>query len=109
MTTIDHGAVSCFKRIMGLPGPGPLSVRDAVFAVSDERAQWDARVLDAEAAGYARGYAAAVADLEAADDQAWRSAAVRRPLIDGPTFAELEQRRGDTSRSAARRSPGSFE
>ena len=60
----------------------------ALLELSDERDLWQRRLLGAEQAAYARGYADAQADMAAA----WH--AVADPVArGGPKHAELEERR----------------
>lgn len=59
---------------------------------------------DGRSDGYACGYAAAMADVEAADDQGWAAVSrkVRRQSA-SPRFAELSDRRGEHDRAEAGR------
>jgi hypothetical protein len=72
--------------------------RDDVIALAGERSDWLQRVLDAERAGYARGYAAGhdagtrdTLDAAAADQQ--RACDHMRPQLSAPSFQRLQIRR----------------
>lgn len=60
-----------------------------VFALSDERDQWQKLALDLARDSYLDGYRDGRADQAAGDDAAWAAKVPPRPR-DESTFAELE-------------------
>ena len=74
-----------------------------LLELSDERDQWRQLMLEMARESYIAGYADGQADERHEHDRVW-AARLPVPFPLGPTFAELEELRGDTARSAARAS-----
>ena len=74
-----------------------------VLALSDERDQWQQLLIQVARESYVAGYADGQAGERHEQDRVW-AARLPVPFAIGPTFAELEDRRGGTARSAARAS-----
>lgn len=72
-----------------------------LLELSDERDQWQRLVIQMAREAYAAGYADGQAGERFRQDRAWE-ARLPVPYKPGPTFAELEARRGDTARTKAR-------
>lgn len=70
----------------------PASEVAALLALSDERDQWQRRLLEAERAAYLAGYADGRADAHRDADRAW-AARPPLPVPDNLTHAEIEARR----------------
>lgn len=70
-----------------------MTAREELLELSDERDLWERRLLGAERAAYAAGYADGRADERTEADRAWAAQPAARFVHDGPGLAELEARR----------------
>lgn len=74
----------------------------SVIRLSAERDQWAELAVTMARAAYRDGYRDGLLAAARSADRRWREQPPAPRLAAGPTFAELEQRRGDTARTTHR-------